>query len=337
MRQITDFYKDRSQKLDLKSVKGSAFSLKPSALSLFSIFCLLVLSGCASTSDVENLKNSVTNIQVESINQKKEIAQIKTDISNILKDITTLKEYSLSAMKESQSSILTQTSDLSKELQALKGRFDENKYFMDKTVKDMLAERELQQAKMTALENELKELKSKISSLSSENKEAPPAQEDHKDTGTSQPDAKDQKAVNTTDPQKLYDDAQIDFKEKRFADARQKFEKFSKDFPKHLLTPNSFFWIGESYYADKKYEDAILAYETFLKKYPKHEKTKGAMLKQAFAFVEIGDKKTGKVLLEKVIEKYPNSHEAELAEKKIAELLSKNNAGTKSSTKKRKK
>lgn len=303
---------------------------------LSSVLCLLILSGCATTSDIDNLKNNITNLQVESINHKKEIARINTELTNISKDITTLKEYSLSAMKESQSSILIQTSDLSKELQTLKGRFDENKYFMDKTIKDLLSERELQQAKIAGLENELRELKSKISSQPAENKEMPAVQEGRKDAETAQPEAKDQKTASTTDPQKLYDDAQIDFKEKRYVDARQKFEKFSKDFPKHALAPNSYFWLGESYYADKKYEDAILAYEAFLKKYPNHEKTKGAMLKQAFAFVEIGDKKTGKVLLEKVMEKYPNSREADLAEKKIAELLSKNNTG-KSSTKKKKK
>ncbi|WP_333655438.1 tol-pal system protein YbgF [Dissulfurispira sp.] len=316
--------------------KGQRSKVKKFLL-LTSCFLLVFIAGCATTSDIDNLKNNITGLQIESINQKKEIAQIKTDLSNISKDITTLKEYSLSAMKESQSSILIQTSDLSKELQTLKGRFDENKYFMDKTLKDLLSERELQQAKIAGLENELKELKSKISSQPAEKKESSAVQEGHKDAEAVQPEAKDQKAAGTTDPQKLYDDAQIDFKEKRYVDARQKFEKFSKDFPKHALAPNSYFWLGESYYADKKYEDAILAYEAFLKKYPNHEKTKGAMLKQAFAFVEMGDKKTGKVLLEKVMEKYPNSREADLAEKKIAELLSKNNAGTKSSTKKKKK
>lgn len=304
---------------------------------LSTVCCLLILAGCATTSEVDNLKNNITNLQIESINQKKEIAQIKTDLTNISKDIATLKEYSLSAMKESQSSILIQTSDLSKELQSLKGRFDENKYFMDKTIKDLLSERELQQAKITGLENELKEIKSKINSLVAEKKEIAAVQEGHEDSEAVRPEAKDQKAADAADPQKLYDDAQIDFKEKRYADARQKFERFSKDFPKHALAPNSYFWLGESYYADKKYEDAILAYESFLKKYPNHEKARGAMLKQAFAFVEIGDKKTGKVLLEKVIEKYPNSREAGLAEKKIAEMLSKNNARTKSSPKKKKK
>lgn len=325
---------NRQKGKDTSNKKGG---IKNTSCLLSTVYCLLILAGCATTSDIDNLRNNVTGLQIESINQKKEIAQIKTDLSNISKDINTLKEYSLSAMKESQSSILIQTSDLSKELQTLKGRFDENKYFMDKTIKDLLSERELQQAKIAGLENELKELKSKISSQPAEKKEASAVQEGHKDAEAAQPEAKDQKAADTADPQKLYDDAQIDFKEKRYIDARQKFEKFSKDFPKHALAPNSYFWLGESYYADKKYEDAILAYEAFLKKYPNHEKTRGAMLKQAFAFVEMGDKKTGKVLLEKVIEKYPNSREAELAEKKIAELLSKNNAGTKGSTKKKKK
>ncbi|MBI5212280.1 MAG: tol-pal system protein YbgF, partial [Nitrospirae bacterium] len=242
------------------------------------------------------------------------------------KDITTLKEYSLSAVKESQSSLVMQTSDLSKELQTLKGRFDENKYFMDKTIKDLLSERELQQARIAKLENELKEVKTKISD-SLEKKETADSRDNSKEASATTAETKEAKTADINDPLKLYDDAHIDFKEKKYAEASRKFEQFAKDFPKHELLPNAYFWAGESYYADKKYEDAILSYDAFIKKSPKHEKAKGAMLKLAFSFVEFGDKKTGKVLLEKVIEKYPNSREAELAEKKIGEMLSKNNAG----------
>jgi tol-pal system protein YbgF len=299
---------------------------------LASGFWLLVISGCVTTSDFDALKNNITNLQVESINQKKEIAQIKTNLSEISKDVTSVKEYSIrkehsiSAMKESQSAILTQTTDLSRELQTLKGRFDENKYFMDKTIKELLSERELQQAKIASLENEIKELKLKASNISPEKKETAVTTDKTAETaaGTST-------GSDIEDPLRLYDDAQIELKEKRYAEARQKFEKLAKDFPNHILVPNAYFWIGEAYYADKKYEDAILSYETLLKKHPKHEKARGAMLKQAYAFIELGDKKTGKVILEKVMEKYPKSREADLAEKKIAEMLSK----TKSKTEKK--
>lgn len=306
---------------------GAKKSRYPSLVLLFTIHYLLFLMGCATTADLEAVRKNVVNVQIESANQKKEITQINTNLSEISKemtalskDVTTLKEHSLIAMRESQSSLLAQTSDLSKELQTLKGRFDENKYFMDKTIKDLFSERELLQAKIAHLENEMKELKTKLSALSSEKKEMSTPLDNKMES------ANLESKVADNDPQKIYDDAHIAFKEKKYADAIQKFEKFIKDFSKHSLAPNAYFWLGESYYADKKHEDAILAYETFLKQYPAHEKIKSAMLKQGYSFIEMGDKKTGKVLLERVIEKYPNSREAELAEKKIAEILPKSTA-----------
>jgi tol-pal system protein YbgF len=93
-----------------------------------------------------------------------------------------------------------------------------------------------------------------------------------------------------------------------------------KEFPQDELADNAQFWIAETYYGEKDYETAILAYEAVLKKYPKSEKAQGALLKQGFSFVEIGDKKTGKTILDKLIEIYPESREAELAKKKIEEI-----------------
>ncbi|HEX8950042.1 MAG TPA: tol-pal system protein YbgF [Dissulfurispiraceae bacterium] len=321
-----------------------------SKASLPLILCVLCawLAGCATSGDFESLKGTVANLEVESVSQKKEINSIKTSLPEIASDLSTLKEQGFTAIKESQTSLFTQTSDLSKEVQMLKGRFDENKYATEKTIKDLLAERELLQAKIAALENETTDLKTKFSALAAQVKDAAIIQEQKAAANTNTPPgdssaAVQQKApegVDTATPQKLYDDAQIDFKEKKYTDARHKFEKFAKDNAKHSLAPNAMFWIGETYYAEKKYEDAILAYDNFLKKYPSHDKARGAMLKQAFSFIEIGDKKTGKVILESLIEKYPQSTEADLAEKKIAEVLSKNNhhssgGSTKSKKKKR--
>ncbi|MGO9614691.1 MAG: tol-pal system protein YbgF [Dissulfurispiraceae bacterium] len=282
-------------------------------------FSLLMITGCASTQDTENLRKDVNVLRMESNNQKKEIGQVKDRVSELTKDMT-----SMNAVFESQSSLLKQSFDYSKELQTLRGQFDENKYFMDKTIKELLTERELQQARITRLENDLKELKTKMAMPSPENRangetvESPKAPEEMKsEKGPAEVEGK-------ADPQQLYNKAYTDFKGRRYVNARQEFERFIKDYPKHSLVPNSYFWIGESYYSEKKYEDAILSYETVLKKYHTDEKAKSAMLKQAYSFIELGDKKTGKVILEQLIEKYPRTAEAHLAEKKIAELTSKN-------------
>ncbi len=311
---------------------------------------LAFLAGCATSSDLDPLKSNLTGVQVEMLNQKKEIEQIKANFSDVSKDLSVLREQGFGAIRESQSSLLTQMGELSKEIQVLRGRFDESKYFMDKSVKDLLSERELQQARMAALEGEIKDMKAKLALLTEQVEavkaaakapEAPPAfppvqepaQGQTQDPALLQQPPKKETESAANDPQRIYDDAQIDMKEKHYAEARQKFERFVKEFPKHTLVPNAYFWVGESYYGERKFEDAILAYENFLKRYHDHEKTRGAMLKQAYSFVELGDRKTGKVILERLIEKYPQSAEAELAEKKIAEILAKNNGTTKSGSK----
>ncbi|MGO9414904.1 MAG: tol-pal system protein YbgF [Syntrophobacteraceae bacterium] len=278
------------------------------------LLVFLLMTGCASTGYVQSIK---TDAEIERINDRKEMADLKTQLDNLSNDIASIKGQSVTALKESQSSLLSQVGDLSKQIQVLEGRFDEYKYSLDKTTKDLLAEKDLQEARIAALENDVKQLKAAA---------APPAPAvpSPAPAGAAVPAEEQNKASSATDytvAQKLYDDAQIDFKGKHYAEAKEKFEKFTTDFPKHTLAPNAYFWIGECDYAEKKYEDAILAYENFLKKYPSHDKAKGAMLKQAYAFIDIGDKKTGKVILERVIEKYPQSAEAELAEKKIAEIL----------------
>ncbi|MGE5237355.1 MAG: tol-pal system protein YbgF [Chloroflexota bacterium] len=269
---------------------------------------LVVITGCATTSEFDTLRSDVTALRMEQVSQKKELSQLRERMGEMSKDVT-----SVTGIRDSQSSLLTQSSDVMKELQSLRGRFDEYKYFMDKTVRDLRTERDVQQAKITALENTLKEMRAKADA------ERGVAPEESKETpGT--PQEKSVSPPSPSDSQRLYDDGQIAFKEKRYGEARQKFERLIKDHPKHALVPNAYYWTGESYYAEKKFEDAILAYETLLKTFPSHDKARGAMLKQAYSFIELGDKKTGKVILERVIEKYPQSAEAELAEKKLAEI-----------------
>ena len=288
-------------------------------LPVLSLFAL-TLCGCATGSEMETTKSNLAQLQVQSAGREREIAQLKDQMATIQRDLN-----AITAIRESQSNLLSQTSDYSRELQSLRGRFDENKYFMDKTIKDLTSEIELQKARVTALENQLKEGKSQTS---------PESKTTAKPAGEAAAAASETEAKGPDSAAKLYDEAHIALKEKKYADSRKMFTRFVKDYPKEGLTPNSYFWIGETYYSEKKYEDAILAYEDYLKKYPNHEKVKGAMLKQGYSFLELGDKKTGKVILETLIEKYPKSNEAELARKRLKDLTS---AKTPAQTSKKKK
>ena len=162
------------------------------------------------------------------------------------------------------------------------------------------------------MDTQVKEMRDRLNALEglAKQKETP------KETPPPQP----PKTGEQKDKTKLYESALSAFKDKKYKEAREKFEVFTKEFPENELTDNALFWIGETYYNEKDFESAILAYETVLKKYPKSEKAASALLKQGFSFIETGDKKTGKTILENVRERYLNSKEAELAKKKIEEI-----------------
>lgn len=274
------------------------------------IFSLLLFHGCASTSDIDAIKADINQLKKDTFDLKKETGGIKQQISG------TAKEESFSAVRESQASLYSQVQEVSKDLQVLQGRFDENKFFMDKSMKDNSIEMELMRSQINKLEVRTKEISEKLAKLGEA--ATPPAQKQvpEGDDATE----KVQPTRHESDPAKTYEGAYGTFREKHYKEAREAFNAFIKKYPKDSLVGNAHFWLGESYYAEKDYENAILAYETLIKNYPHNEKIPGAFLKQGLSFMELGDKKTAKVLFDKLIEKYPDSREAEIAKKKKAEI-----------------
>ena len=116
----------------------------------------------------------------------------------------------------------------------------------------------------------------------------------------------------------LYDRALKKIREEQdFNAGRELMEAFLKRYPEHDLAVNAAYWIGETYYAEKNYEQAILQFEEIIQKYGDHPKVASAMLKQALAFESSGDKATARLLLQRVVERFPLSDEAGKAKQKL--------------------
>lgn len=54
--------------------------------------------------------------------------------------------------------------------------------------------------------------------------------------------------------------------------------------------------------------------------YPRGNKVPNALLKQGLAFLELGDKNSGRLLLEKVIREHPNTSPARIAKIKLSSI-----------------
>jgi len=224
-----------------------------------------------------------------------------------------------------QAEIQSQLANVAKDIQVLSGRFDENKYSSERTLRDWTSEMDLMKAQIASLERQMKEMSNKLAvseGQSSLPKEPSKEQELEKKPAQQESGAGEPQTAKPGASDKLgqYDAAYNAFKNKRYKEARGKFEAFIKAYPKDELADNAHFWIAETFYNEKDFEGAILSYETFLKQYPKSKKAENAFLKQGLSFIEIGDKKTGKAILEQLIERYPKTKEAELAKKSIDDL-----------------
>ena len=291
------------------------------------IYCLLfivccLLSACASTENLDLLKQDVIQLRRDLTTARTELDRLKEKTSGVV------SEESFNVMRQNQAEIQSQLSNASRDIQVLSGRFDENKYFEEKTLKDSAAETDLIKAQISGIEGQIKYIKEKLNALEGQiRQQKEPSKEQTKEAEKSIEEPKEESQGQVSQSMKppknkaaIYEVAYDAFKKKKYKDAREKFEAFIKEFPKDKLTDNAYFWIAETYYGEKDFEGAILAYETLLKKYPKSEKSPASLLKQGLSFIEIGDKKTGKIILEQLRERYPDSKEAELAKKRIEEI-----------------
>jgi tol-pal system protein YbgF len=302
----------------MKRSKTQGLRVRTQGLKLNAVFCILftviVLSGCVSTTDFEAVRGDASQ-------SRKELSELKKDVNNLkAKTADVIKEDDFRAFRENQGEIQTRVSETEKNLQVLSGKFDENKYSIEKTLKNTASEMTLIKAQIANIEDQIKQMKNKLNNLDAQQTVGRKETEGLKGESPQEQSQKPVKQAASKDKVSLYEEAYDAFKDKKYKGAREKFEAFVKEFPQDELADNAHFWIAETYYGEKDFEAAILAYEAVLKKYPKSEKAVGALLKQGFAFIEMGDKKTGKTILEKVMELYPSSREAELAKKKIDEI-----------------
>lgn len=107
--------------------------------------------------------------------------------------------------------------------------------------------------------------------------------------------------------------------EKQFEQGRDLMMNFLKRYPEDPLAINAAYWIGEAYYAEKDYEKAILQFEDVIQKYGDHPKVAAALFKQGMAFDQLDDRASARLLLQRIIERFPESGEAEKAEATLQE------------------
>jgi len=228
-----------------------------------------------------------------------QLEKLQSEVRQLSAGMEEYKDYLKRPSKEidrAKEDVATRTKLLEEQSKALEGK--------DKTLED----------RIKLLEENLRAIDGKIDRLGSKQ------QETEKSASAREMTSETKTASLSRGAGDLYKDAYESFQKGNFEAARKKFEAFIKQYPNTELSDNAQFWIGETHYLKKDYEKAILEYEKAISKYPEGDKVPAALFKQALAFLELGDKTNGRNLLKRVLERYPHSDQADLAQKRLESI-----------------
>jgi tol-pal system protein YbgF len=111
----------------------------------------------------------------------------------------------------------------------------------------------------------------------------------------------------------LYNGGQYDL-------AIQAFQDYLKYYKDTDRASNAQFYIGDCYFYKGDYTHAIDAYDQCIEKYPTGNKAAAAQLKKGFSLLAMEQKTAGIKELRSLVQRFPDSPEADLARQRLKKL-----------------
>ncbi len=112
--------------------------------------------------------------------------------------------------------------------------------------------------------------------------------------------------TDTPECQDLYRGAVRLFQDQQYNPAIQDFRTFQRRCPESQMADDAQYWIGESHYVQNDYNRAILEFNDVLS-YRQGDRVAAALLRQAQAFLAIGDKTDARLILQKLVSDHPSA------------------------------
>lgn len=126
--------------------------------------------------------------------------------------------------------------------------------------------------------------------------------------------------VLPSDPQALYQSAYNDFLRGNYDLAILGFRQFLASFAGSQLADNAQYWIGECYFHQQRFREAIAEFDRVAADYPSSERLASALLREGYAWLEVGDSRAAREALQTVVQRFPRSDEAILAQRQLDTL-----------------
>src|SRR5581483_10219365 len=268
----------------------------------------LLLPACYIPDQINSLQREQKTLQSQSVASRSEVDAVRANLADTRANLD----------------------QLHREVNALKEKVEEVRYQFDRRIGQVGQSSRDGDQRVKDLENRLakvtEELKSQAAQLKTRDEELRKLRADMQTMATETAsvraanEAREKAAAESASARRDYEEALRLVDRKEYATAIPKLKDFLRRNPNGDLSDNAQYWLGECYYATKYYEQAILAFDEVNRKWPRGDKAPAALLKQSFAFAELGDKTQARSGLQDLLSRYPQSEEASKARQRLKTL-----------------
>lgn len=117
-----------------------------------------------------------------------------------------------------------------------------------------------------------------------------------------------------------FDAALGELREGRYPEAVAGFQRFLGAYPTSKLAGDAQYWLGESHYVGRNYNAAKEAFINLGMHHPQSSRLPDALLKLGYIYGEQGDTDRAREVLQKLVQVYPDTQAANLAERRLQSL-----------------
>jgi tol-pal system protein YbgF len=269
---------------------------------------LLWLSACVQPQQVDLIEREQRRIRGETGNVQSEVESMRASLADTRATVQQ-QQRELSALKERVEETRYQ---MGRQLGQSSREGDQRVKDLEGRVAKMSDALKAQEAALKARDDEIKQLRDSMETTQK-------ALTEPASGGQTMSEA----AIGESEPvRRDYEAAWRTLEKKDYKLAIGRFKEFLKKHAKSKLAVNAQYWLGECHYALREFEQAIVEFDAVRRKYPQGDKVPAALLKQGYAFAELGEKVNARLILQEVVEKFPQSSEAAKAKLRLKALES---------------
>jgi tol-pal system protein YbgF len=111
------------------------------------------------------------------------------------------------------------------------------------------------------------------------------------------------------------------YRDNKFEAARQKFYQYLRNNPHGPKASEARYYLGDSFYREKRYREAAVEFNKLVTLHPDSVLAPSALLRQALSYEQMEQQSNYRLALQRLVEDFPGSPEAQEARKRLGEAI----------------